>query len=141
MLKALFQKFRRVILFGITGCINTLVDFGVFTVCSELLHWDAGPCQAAGYLSGVVCSFLLNKNITFRDGHGGRLGWQLLLFVIVNAVSLGASSLLIDLLTQAELNRYIAKLIVTLLSMCINYFGYKHLVFQIKENKEDMRDE
>lgn len=140
MLKALFQKFRRLILFCITGCINTLVDFGVFTVCAELLHFGAGVSQAAGYVSGVVCSFLLNKNLTFRDGHG-KAGRQVLLFILVNAVSLGVSSFLISLLTAAELNKYLAKIIVTLVSMCINYFGYKHLVFQIRNHEEDSRHE
>lgn len=140
MIKTLFEKCRRVILFGLTGCINTLVDFGMFTVCSELLHMTPAPSQAAGYAAGVVCSFVLNRKFTFRDGQS-RLLWQLLSFVLVNAVSLGASSLLISVLTSAELNKYIAKVIVTLVSMCINYFGYKHLVFRIQNNKEDTRDE
>ena len=136
MLKELFLKCKRLILFCITGCINTLVDFCAFTVSAELLQLSAALSQVIGYAMGLVCSFLLNKNLTFRDGHGAA-GRQVLLFILVNAVSLGVSSLLISLLTAASLNKYLAKIIVTLVSMCINYFGYKHLVFQIRNHEED----
>ena len=140
MLKELFLKCKRLILFCFTGCINTLVDFCAFTFAAELLHLSAALSQAIGYAVGLVCSFVLNKNLTFRDGHGAA-GRQALLFIVVNAVSLGVSSLLISLLTAASLNKYLAKIIVTLVSMCINYFGYKHLVFQIRNHEEDSRHE
>ena len=141
MLRALFQQCRRVLLFGVAGCVNTLVDFGVFTACAELLRLRPGLSHALGYLAGILCSFLLNRGFTFRDGHGHILR-QAALFLLVNAVSLAVTSLLITALTAAALNQYAAKLVVTLISMCINYFGYKRLVFQIREKKkEDKRDE
>lgn len=139
MLKSLFLKFKRLIIYGAVGCVNTLVDFGVFTLCAEL-GLRPSLSQAAGYATGVVCSFLLNRNITFRDGRG-KVWQQALLFVVINLVSLAVTSLLMGWLTDAGLNKYISKVLVTVLSMLINYFGYKRVVFQIKEEKEDKRDE
>lgn len=139
-LRKLFLKCKRFILFALVGGINTAVDYGVFTLIS-LLHAPAWLGQAAGYTAGTVCSFLLNRKITFRDGEGKILR-QALVFVLVNLASLGVSSALMALLTNAfSLNRYIAKIFVTVLTMLMNYFGYKLLVFKIKEKREDKQDE
>lgn len=140
MLKHLFLKCKRLILYGAVGCVNTLVDFGVFTLCSELLLLRPSLSQAAGYIAGVVCSFILNRNITFRDGRG-NVWQQALLFIAVNAVSLTLTSLLMGWLTDGGLNKYLSKIIVTVLSVLINYFGYKRVVFKVKDGKENDRDE
>lgn len=139
-LRKLFLKCKRFILFALVGGINTAVDYGVFTLVS-LLHAPSWLGQAAGYTAGTICSFLLNRKITFRDGEG-KLLRQALVFVLVNLVSLGVSSALIALLTNTlGINRYIAKIFVTVLTMLMNYFGYKLLVFKIKEKREDEQDE
>lgn len=140
MIRRLLEKYRRPILFAVVGCINTLVDFGVFTFCAELLRFGAGASQTAGYLAGIACSFLLNRNVTFRDGRGSAL-YEALRYIVVNLLSLGVSTLLIWVFTNAGLNKYIAKIAVTVITMLINYFGYKIFVFRIKDNKEDQRDE
>ena len=134
MIRRLLKKYKRFIEYAVIGCINTLVDFCVFTLFSEVLHASAALSQAAGYLAGIVCSFLLNRNITFRDGSGSPLG-QAVRYAAVNLVSLGVSTWLISVLTGAGLNRYIAKILVTVLSTFINYFGYKLFVFHIRDNR------
>ena len=131
MIKNLLQRYKRVILFAMVGCVNTLVDFLAFTACNELLHWPVELCQTAGYCCGILCSFLLNRNFTFRDG-ARRLWRQLFLFILVNLVTLGISVLCIRLLVWTGLNEYIAKIMTTGVVMVCNYFGYKLVVFQVK---------
>jgi putative flippase GtrA len=60
-------KFSRVLKFGAVGAVNTLVDFLVFTLCSELGLLAPARAQTAGYLAGIVCSFVLNRTFTFSD--------------------------------------------------------------------------
>ena len=78
---------------------------------------------------------------TFRDGDGGSLGRQLPLFIAVSLVSLGASTLVVWLLTRWGVNKYVAKVLSMAISTTINYLGIKTLVFRIYNNKEDQRDE
>ncbi len=142
-MRELFVKLKRFISFGIVGCINTLVDFLVFTLCYSAIGLEESWSQVVGYGTGVICSFLLNRRFTFRDGTR-RLWGQVLLFIAVNLVSMVLSAWLIEVLTDTALpalwgawryNAYAAKIFVTLLVMVINFFGYKHLVFRVGKDE------
>jgi len=135
-MKELLAKYIRVIKFGIVGVINTAVDFLVFALVSELLQFTPSLAQTVGYGSGIVCSFVLNHLITFSDAKKETGAGQLMRFVrfiIVNGVSWALSAWLIGLFTAMGMWKYLAKIIVTGITMVLNYFGYKILVFNIKE--------
>ena len=138
LLKNLFRRFRRIISFGAIGLVNTGLDFLVYTICYSGLALSPRASQAAGYVAGVLCSFILNRTITFRDGTRTP-ALQILLFVLVNAVSFAVTSNLIGVLVDWGLNSYIAKAVVTAVSMFINYFGYKIFVFKVKKDGEENR--
>ncbi|MDO4749223.1 MAG: GtrA family protein [Eubacteriales bacterium] len=124
-------KYKRVVTFGLVGCINTLVDFLIATGVHTLLLWSPGVSQTVGYCCGIVCSFLLNRKYTFRDGER-RLWGQLILFIAVNLFTLGLSVLSIELLTGTGLPWIPSKILVTGLVMVCNYFGYKLIVFRVR---------
>lgn len=127
----LWTKFRRFITYGFVGCINTLIDFLTFTLAGELLGLSAGLSQAVGYSCGVICSFTLNRRLTFRDGTS-PLWQQTLLFILVNVISLVLSSLFIQFMHNAGLNRYIAKIIDVGVFTVFNFLAYKLVVFRVK---------
>jgi putative flippase GtrA len=130
-IKSLFSRFRRVISYGIVGCTNTVVDFAAFTLAGELFGASAALSQGIGYTCGIICSFVLNRRYTFKDGTR-RLWGQMALFLAVNLCALALSSWALALLTGAGMNRYIAKIITTLVFTVINFFAYKLLVFRVK---------
>ena len=132
--KKLFVRFRRAISFGAIGLINTGLDFLVFTISRSALGLTPYVSQAAGYIAGTICSFILNRTITFRDWTRA-LALQIALFVFVNAVSFAVSTNLIELFTVWGMNDYIAKGLVTGITMLINYFGYKKLVFKVTSSE------
>ncbi len=134
VIKTMFLKYKRVILFAIIGGINTAADFLTFTALSRATLLRAEYCQALGYSAGIVCSFLLNQGVTFRDAEKGNPLGKILRFLVVNAVSLGVGMYGIKLLVASQMNRYLAKIIVTFLTMAINYIGYKLFVFRLKES-------
>ena len=137
LITKLFSKFRRVIAYGIVGCINTAVDFVVFTMMFSAVGLDLKLSQGIGYISGVLTSFILNRSLAFKDG-SNRAGVQFVRFIVVNAVSFLVSTNLIAWLAAQGINEYVAKVLVTAVVMIINYFGYKILVFGVKEkNVED----
>ena len=135
-MRELIAKYIRVIKFGAVGCENTADDILVYTLASELLHMAPAAAQAVGYGSGIKCSFVLNHCFTFSDAKKENAAGQalrFLRFVVVNGVSLAVSTVLIDLFTGWGIWKYLAKLVVTGITMVLNYFGYKILVFRIRE--------
>ena len=132
MIVDLIKKHRRFITFGIVGCINTLVDFSVFTLLGELAGWNTVASHVAGYCCGIFCSFMLNRGVTFKDTSAGFFRSRLLRFVAVNCATLTVSSGLIAALTGIGIQRYFSKAAVALCVMVMNYFGSKHFVFNKK---------
>jgi len=108
------------------------VDFGVFKLLYLLTPLTAPFCQAVSYTVGVICSFVLNRNVTFRDGNRPGLASEMGRFLVVNLISLGASVLGIHLLVSADMHTTLAKGLITVLTAVINYFGYKVFVFRVK---------
>jgi putative flippase GtrA len=125
-------KYRRPLLFVIIGGINTGIDFMFFIALSRLTPLRVEYCQALGYLSGLVCSFILNRSYTFKDAEKDNAARSVVRFIFVNAISLAVGSYGIGLLAKL-MNKYVAKVLITFVTMAINYIGYKLFVFKIKE--------
>lgn len=128
----LLKKYKRLIRFAVVGVINTGVDVLLFTVLREFFGLHRSICQVVGYTAGTLNSFAMNKLWTFENKEAGRktVG-QAIRFITVNAVSLGASLLVLELLNkELAINIYGAKGAATAVSWAINYAGYRLWVFQ-----------
>lgn len=133
-IKKQFHRFRRLISYGIMGVLNTIVDYAVFALVYDLLHFGAGVGQAAGFLTGSVCGYLLNSNFTFREGKG-RTKAQFVQYVGVDLVLLAISSAAMEYLEGLGFNAYLVKIVMTAVIALLHYTIYKYVVFRIK--KED----
>lgn len=124
----LYEKYKSIVRFGFVGVINTGVDFLVFSLLYSFFGLDKLLCQIAGYGMGIVNSFIMNKLWTFENKKT-RFNTinQLVLFVIVNLVSLGISLIGLQVL---DINVYAAKIIVTIFAQVVNYCGYRFWVFK-----------
>ncbi len=134
-MEGFIRKHLRILKFGIVGCVNTAVDFLVFTILCELVGLMPATSQGFSYASGILCSFVLNRFFTFKDTKSENAvgeSTRFLKFLIVNGVSFLTSVGLMGVLTSSGLNEYVVKLFVTGITMVINYIGYKILVFKVK---------
>ena len=52
--------------FAIVGMVNTSVDFGIYATLTLLLHMHPLLANAISYSSGVITSFIGNRDFTFR---------------------------------------------------------------------------
>jgi len=104
----------------------------VFIAISRFTPLRVELCQAIGYMSGLVCSFILNRTYTFKDTEKGNTFYRIARFVFVNAISLAVGMFGIGQIAK-YVNKYIAKVLITFVTMTINYIGYKLFVFKIKE--------
>ncbi|MHA6483238.1 GtrA family protein [Paenibacillus sp. strain BS8-2] len=138
--------FLQLVIFGAVGVLNTAIDFGVFGLLTWLsVHYAAA--QALSYLAGMLNSYLLNNAITFRSKSGEKARsfssvlHRQLRFLIWNgamlALSVGLMSASIRLLDWSE---WMAKAVVTIVILGLNFYGSKKWVFtsasrpQVMEN-------
>ncbi|MRN55584.1 GtrA family protein [Paenibacillus monticola] len=119
--------------FNAVGLLNTLIDFAIFTLLNSLgLVYTLA--QVISYSAGTANSFILNKKVTFRDSDRGKKDsfdrMQLLKFIILNLIVLGISLLLMHLLTdKLGIQVLISKVLVTFVTVIINFFGSRKWVF------------
>ena len=118
--------------FCFVGGINTLVDMGVFSLFYYLVFGGNDGLRAipftAGYLAGVVCSFILNRTLTFRSKGSVKKQW--LPFLIVNLITLGIGQGALALLGTAGIEGILAKLITVPVTLIINFIGSRLIVFR-----------
>lgn len=131
--KNLRSGFVQFLKFNAVGLLNTLIDFAIFTLLTSfgLVYTLA---QVISYSAGTANSFVLNKKVTFRDSNRGvKEGFdriQLLKFIILNLMVLGISLLLMHLLTENfGVQVLISKVLVTFVTVIINFFGSRKWVF------------
>jgi putative flippase GtrA len=114
-----------IVKYGFVGVINTGIDYGISMLCGYVLKLDKRLSTAIGYTVGLICSFFLNGSITFRTS-GNPVP-----FLVVNAVSLGVSVLSVNfLLKKLKLPFWLAKGITTVLTMAINFVGYRFWAYR-----------
>lgn len=133
------------VLFGLVGALNTAVDFGIFALLTWLsVHYSAA--QALSYFAGMVNSYLLNNGITFRSARSaGKEGLTASLrrqvrFLIWNGTMLLLSVALISGAVQLlEWSAWLAKIIVTILILGLNFYGSKKWVFNSARSVESAK--
>jgi putative flippase GtrA len=119
--------------FNAVGLLNTLIDFAVFTLLHSIGMVNT-PAQIFSYSAGTANSFFWNKKVTFRDRAGGSEEsfdrMQLVRFIVLNLLVLGISVLLIHILTDIlDIQVLISKILVTFVTVIINFFGSRKWVF------------
>lgn len=118
----------RLLKFNIVGVLNTCIDFVVFYILTSIFTMFVVPAQIIAYSCGVINSYFVNRFWTFgvKGKHNKK---QFILFIMVNIVALSVSTILIYFLVQVIEQVMIAKVLVTVIVMLINYFGQKYIIF------------
>ena len=130
----LVVRLHRMLTYGFMGIINTIVDFGVFYFCKDVLHFPIGLSQGLGFFLSSSHGFMLNRNLTFTEGAGRSKG-QYIQYVGVDLILSFLSGFFMDWVIQFKLPVFPVKLVLTMVLGLMHYIIYKFLVFRIK--KED----
>jgi putative flippase GtrA len=75
--------------FALVGCANTLLGFAVILIAGWLLQLGDVAANAVGYGCGLLLSFALNRQYTFR--YEGRTAGALVRYLLAFAVSYGVN--------------------------------------------------
>lgn len=129
--KGILKECAKFIKFGITGVINTAVDFAVFWLLS-LLGVNQYLSQIISYSCGMLNSYILNRSWTF-ESKSGFFGKQLFRFIAANILMLLISLAVLGVGTAAlSLPKLAAKLIATAFTMCGGFLLNRLWVFKEK---------
>lgn len=139
-MKHIKQTVMQLLKFNVVGIVNTGVDFLVYTLLTEVLHVVYLPAKTVSYVCGVVNSYVLNSNWTFKK-ETKRSKREMVLFLLVNLVSLGASLLIMYICRSMFLieSDFLCNLIATPISMVVNFTGNKLFVFRQQDAKKPPR--
>lgn len=131
-IKALFVKYRELILYLIFGVLTTLVSFGSYYAllwCG--MHYIAA--QVFSWAAAVAFAFVTNKIFVFedKDTSGTTLFRQVWQFVSVRIASGILETALLWLMVDVMLiGEGIAKIPVAVITVIVNYVASKLFVFK-----------
>ena len=125
----------RLIKFNIVGVMNTSIDFVTFYILTTFISVNVVSAQIMAYSLGVINSYFMNRFWTFgvKGEHNKK---QILLFILVNLLALSVSTVLIYFLVKVINQVMIAKVLVTVIVMIINYLGQKYIIFNNRKEVE-----
>lgn len=133
------KTFGHINKFGMVGCLNTLIDFGVFSLLNSVFGFNYVISQILSYSGGTLNSYIFNKFWTFKDTRTSKKTTnEIIQFIVVNSASLGVSLIgLSILLKDNSMNSLLAKIISMVLAQIVNFLGYRFWVFgKVEKSKQ-----
>lgn len=128
-----YQKYRNFILYALIGILSTGLEFAVYFLLCRFMPYLVA--NVIGFLGGVLCSYLLNRNINFKvlDKAMSRF----LLFLTVQLICLALSTIILYLLVDlAKIDKMIAKGITLIPIAVLPYFLNKKITFGNLDRKK-----
>ena len=136
------ERFKELIVYVVIGGLTTVVDWLVFALMDLILPQFGGAFferfpnaveYSAAWAAAVIFAYFTNKYLVFEAQ--GRSFAEFFRFVLSRVftlvVSLAGDALLCGVL---EMNKYLAKLIIAVIVVILNYITSKLLVFTKKKN-------
>lgn len=125
MKKLLSQLFR----FGLVGGLCFLIDYGLLTALTELLHVHYLLSGAVSFSISVTVNYLLSMRFVFESRENVSRLWEEVTFVALSVVGLGINQLLMWFGTELlGIHYLITKLAATAIVMVYNFVSRKILL-------------
>lgn len=133
-LKALIKKLltREVIMYLVFGVLTTAVSFVSFYAAERLLGIDYTVSNVISWILSVTFAYVTNKLFVFksRGVRGMALVWEAARFFLSRLATLAIEEVLLILLVEKlAVDSLVAKVIVTVIVVILNYVFSKLAVF------------
>ena len=148
-------KFRELIIYVIVGGLTTVVDWVVFWLLDKIISPVALPDiiklitpniipYTIAWFAAVVFSFFANKLLVFRYGKGNNAK-TFVGFLVSRILSL-AIAIAFDIVLTSEIvgicmNKYVVKLISSVVVVIFNYVIGKWVVFRKNKKTEEVQEQ
>lgn len=125
------KTFAHINKFGFVGCLNTVIDFVVFSLLNSVFGINFVMSQILSYSGGTLNSYFCNKFWTFKDTRTSKKTTnEIIQFVVVNLASLSVSIISLSiLLKDNSMNPLIGKILSMGSAQVVNFLGYRFWVF------------
>ena len=128
----------KIVKFGLTGIMNTIVDWAVSSICFVLIKLSEVLSNGIGYAAGLIFSYTVNRRWTFKTKEKFFSAEMLKFFangVIMLLINMGLTKLFVDVIfansaLSDTLVYYISKAIITAIVMVLNYLSSRFLIFR-----------
>ncbi len=149
----LFKKFvnRETILYVVFGILTTVVNYAAFYVFDNAFEkgnlfgkYGYLVANIIAWVAAVVFAFITNKLYVFESKSWNLkiAGFEFVSFVAARLVSFFIEQgLMLLFVTSWEMNKYIAKLIISVLVIILNYIFSKLIIFKKKGDVSPSRDD
>lgn len=138
-IKELFFKYKEVISYLFFGVLTTAVDFLSYLLFTRILSMGDELSNIIAQVVAIIFAFVTNKLFVFEDKTDSKekLFGQFLKFVSLRTATLILNAALFRLLAVAlGIHDIIAKALVSVLVIILNYVFSKLIVFKSKEKKK-----
>jgi len=117
------------------GVFNTVLGYSIIFACMYLLKMSAELSNVAGYIVGLIGSYLLNRNYTFNSSQ--KKSSEMIRFLIVFIISYASNFMMLLILIYAigvheGLSQVIAGFVYIITSFILN----KYYVFKMPSNSK-----
>ena len=140
-IKTLYQKYRELIVYFITGVLTTLVNWAAYALCIQIFGWSVAVSNAVAWVVAVLFAYITNKLWVFRS-----FDWEIkyvlreaALFVSARILTGIFEIVSVPLLVNLGLGQPLfgvkgmwAKILVSVVVMILNYVFSKLIVFRKK---------
>ena len=137
-LKALYLRYREIIVYVFFGGLTTLLNWATFWLCNGVLGAEQTLSNAVAWVAGLIFAFVVNKRYVFESRNrsvrttvrealsfvGGR--------IFSGVIEIAGPTVLVELgldQTLFGLDGLLAKLIISVFVVILNYIFSKFFVF------------
>ena len=119
---------RQFFRFAMVGVVGTAAHYAILLIAVELLHLSPLIGAGAGFLTGLIASYILNRAWTFdaRPAFGRGLAT----YTVVCAVGLGINVSIVALAVALGAHYMVGQVIATPIAMLWNFAGSRLIVFR-----------
>lgn len=133
-MKELLLKYKEILLYLIFGGLTTLVNILVYALCTKILSINWAVSNVIAWILSVLFAYVTNRKYVFESKSenifkemSSFFGFRLLSFVL----DMGFMYLFVDMI---QMNDMIAKVIVQVIVIVLNYIFSKLFIFKKKED-------
>ena len=137
-----YQKHRILVLYNAFGCLTVIVNYGVFCFLNLFLTPDFNGgyliAHVVSWAASVLFSYWGNKKFVFKPSTDRIRVAQFVSFVMIRVFTeVMTLVLMFVLVSMAEFNSYLMKLLTDILLVIINYFFTRYISFSGIDDKID----
>lgn len=138
-IKQLFEKYREIILYIFFGGCTTVVNYVVYFVLIQFLSVDYLISNIVAWIFAVLFAYVTNRGMVFHSETSGvksRLK-ELAAFFGSRLFSLAVETVLLFVFVKwLFMNEFIAKIILAVVVVVLNYIASKLFVFRKKKDND-----